>query len=182
MARVLERHGWAGVTTNAIAKEADTGVGTVYDYFPNKEAILQALLERYQRRLETVVLAAVRESASTSRRDVGALVAAGVRAFAYFYRDEPGYGALWLGSQLAEPLLSTGEAWGSQFSQLLSPLLCEFTGLAAQEGELVVLAMVHATSAVITAGLKRPEPQRSLLIEEAVLLAQVYVKARARDA
>lgn len=38
--RILRRHGWAGVTTRAVALEAGVAVGTLYDYFPSKEALL----------------------------------------------------------------------------------------------------------------------------------------------
>ena len=51
--RVIIRLGFGAVTTNAIAAEAGAAIGTVYDYFPNKEALLGALLERYQARMFT---------------------------------------------------------------------------------------------------------------------------------
>lgn len=45
-ARVLARHGHAGATTNRIAAEAGVGVGTVYEYFADKNAVFEALVER----------------------------------------------------------------------------------------------------------------------------------------
>lgn len=45
-ARVLARHGYAGATTNRIAEAAGVSVGTVYEYFANKEAVFEALVER----------------------------------------------------------------------------------------------------------------------------------------
>jgi AcrR family transcriptional regulator len=38
--RIWQREGWAGVTTRAVALETGIAVGTLYDYFPNKEALL----------------------------------------------------------------------------------------------------------------------------------------------
>ena len=43
-ARVLERHGYAGASTNRIAEAAGTSVGTLYEYFANKEAVYDALI------------------------------------------------------------------------------------------------------------------------------------------
>lgn len=45
-ARVLARHGYAGANTNRIAEAAGASVGTLYEYFANKEAIYDALIQR----------------------------------------------------------------------------------------------------------------------------------------
>ena len=46
-AQVFETHGYAGGTTNRIAERAGVSVGTLYQYFPSKEAMAVALLERH---------------------------------------------------------------------------------------------------------------------------------------
>ncbi len=38
--RILEKDGFEGLTTNAIADRAGISIGSLYEYFPNKEAIL----------------------------------------------------------------------------------------------------------------------------------------------
>lgn len=40
--------GYEAVTTNEIAQRASTSIGSLYQFFPNKEAILQAIVERYR--------------------------------------------------------------------------------------------------------------------------------------
>jgi AcrR family transcriptional regulator len=45
-ARVFGERGYAGGTTNRIAERAGVSVGSLYEYFPNKDAILVALAER----------------------------------------------------------------------------------------------------------------------------------------
>ena len=42
-ARVLERGGYESLTTNGVAEAAGVGIGTLYDFFPNREAIVVAL-------------------------------------------------------------------------------------------------------------------------------------------
>lgn len=46
-ARLLVRDGYEGTTTNRIAEIAGVSVGSLYQYFPNKESIVRALLERH---------------------------------------------------------------------------------------------------------------------------------------
>jgi len=46
-ARVFSRHGYAAGTTNRIAADAGLSVGSLYQYFPNKDAILVELVRRH---------------------------------------------------------------------------------------------------------------------------------------
>jgi AcrR family transcriptional regulator len=45
-ARILERAGFEGFNTNAIAEKAGISIGSLYQYFPNKDALLSGLIER----------------------------------------------------------------------------------------------------------------------------------------
>lgn len=46
-ARVLVREGYEGTTTNRVAEVAGVSVGSLYQYFPNKESLLVTLTERH---------------------------------------------------------------------------------------------------------------------------------------
>lgn len=45
-AQILETEGFKAYTTNAIAERAGASIGSLYQYFPNKAALTQALIER----------------------------------------------------------------------------------------------------------------------------------------
>ncbi len=47
--QVFEERGYAGGTTNHIAERAGVSIGSIYQYFPNKDSILTALLEIHVR-------------------------------------------------------------------------------------------------------------------------------------
>ena len=57
-ARILERFGPKGFSTNSVAELAGVSIGSLYQYFPNKEALLGALIVR-----ETNILIAEAEAA-----------------------------------------------------------------------------------------------------------------------
>jgi AcrR family transcriptional regulator len=46
-ARILTRDGYEGATTNRIAEVAGVSVGSLYQYFPNKDAIVAALIDAH---------------------------------------------------------------------------------------------------------------------------------------
>lgn len=53
-ARVLVRRGYAAATTNRIAEAAGVSVGTLYEYFADKDALFEALI---QQQIEALVAA-----------------------------------------------------------------------------------------------------------------------------
>ena len=46
-ARVLVKHGFDGLTTNLVAETAGVSIGSLYQYFPNKAALVGALIEKH---------------------------------------------------------------------------------------------------------------------------------------
>jgi AcrR family transcriptional regulator len=61
-ARVLERGGYESLTTNGVAEAAGVGIGTLYDFFPNRESIVVALAEQRLARLAADVKAGLAEA------------------------------------------------------------------------------------------------------------------------
>lgn len=45
-ARILREQGYAALTTNRLAERAGVSIGSLYNFFPNREAILLAMLQR----------------------------------------------------------------------------------------------------------------------------------------
>jgi len=54
-ADLIAEVGYDAVTTNAIALRAGTSIGSLYQFFPNKETLVQALAERYRGDLQTLL-------------------------------------------------------------------------------------------------------------------------------
>ncbi|MEW5686714.1 MAG: TetR/AcrR family transcriptional regulator [Pseudomonadota bacterium] len=74
-ARILEAEGLAAFNTNAVAARAGASIGSLYQYFPGKDALLTALIRRKREGL-----CAALERAVASTRDLDTLIDGLVRA------------------------------------------------------------------------------------------------------
>jgi AcrR family transcriptional regulator len=99
-ARILVKEGFDKASTNRIAEVAGVSVGSLYQYYPGKEALVVAVIERHNRELMQVVRGALSEVASQPiEKAVRRLVAAAIDA----HRVDPK-----LHRVLAEQLPRTG--------------------------------------------------------------------------
>ena len=85
-ARVFGEHGYAAGTTNRIAAAADVSIGSLYQYFPNKDAILAALSEAHIDAGTTLLAERLRDGLPEALED---LVRLFVRAAIDNHRDDP---------------------------------------------------------------------------------------------
>src|SRR5690242_16463951 len=68
--QVLAEGGYEGVTTNAIAARAKMSIGSLYQFFPNKDAILQALGLRFLDRMGEIFAPLLSPAAAELPMDV----------------------------------------------------------------------------------------------------------------
>lgn len=85
-ARVFSEHGYAAGTTNRIAAAAGVSIGSLYQYFPNKDAILAALTDAHIDAGGTLLAERLRDGLPESLADLLRLF---VRAAIDNHRDDP---------------------------------------------------------------------------------------------
>lgn len=73
-AQILERDGIAGLNTNAVAERAGVSVGTLYQYFPGKEAIAAELVRRIKAQLLDDLTGALAAARGRSLREAAQIV------------------------------------------------------------------------------------------------------------
>ena len=80
-ARILVKEGFDKASTNRIAEVAGTSVGSLYQYFPSKEALVAAVIERHQQEIMQTVRGELAEVlAQPLEKAVRKLVAVSVKA------------------------------------------------------------------------------------------------------
>ena len=66
-AQVFSRRGYAATTTNHIAERAGVSIGSLYEYFPSKDALLAALMEAHIEEADAALTRASAEVAGDDR-------------------------------------------------------------------------------------------------------------------
>lgn len=61
-ARILESLGFAGFNTNAVAELAGVSIGSLYQYFPSKDALIVELIRRERAQLSNHIVEAIQQS------------------------------------------------------------------------------------------------------------------------
>ncbi len=80
-ARILVREGFDKASTNRIAEVAGVSVGSLYQYFPSKEALVAAVIERHRQEIMQVVRGELALAANQPmEQGVRTLVAVAVKA------------------------------------------------------------------------------------------------------
>jgi AcrR family transcriptional regulator len=80
-ARILVREGFDRASTNRIAEIAGVSVGSLYQYFPSKEALVAAVMQRHNEEIMHIVRSALSEAAALPlEQGVRTLVATAIKA------------------------------------------------------------------------------------------------------
>jgi AcrR family transcriptional regulator len=89
---VFDARGFEAATTNAIARRARASIGSLYQFFPNKEAILQAVVTRH--RAELTALFANLMTVETLRLPTAVIVDQVIDGAAEFITTHIGFGRI----------------------------------------------------------------------------------------
>ena len=85
-ARVLAKRGYAGTNTNLIAETAGVSVGSIYQYYPNKDSLIAALHKRHALQMRNMIIRVLSGSKNETLREA---VKALVRALLEAHSIEP---------------------------------------------------------------------------------------------
>lgn len=85
-AQVLSAEGVDRVNTNRVAEVAGVSIGSLYQYFPNKEAMMQALIDSYANRLVKHLSGYLEQ---LSQEPAGGAIRSYVKAMLSLPREDP---------------------------------------------------------------------------------------------
>ena len=153
--KLISQQGFHGAPTSAIAQEAGVGVGTIYRYFENKEALIDALYEQLKSQLTAAMLAGYSADLPLRRRFRRLWVNA-----ARYYIDHPRE-ASFMEQYDHSPFPESGAGVAS--AEYLRPLL-EFIENGVYEGVLKDLPLEIFTSLTLEVAIALARKHRAGLI------------------
>jgi AcrR family transcriptional regulator len=166
---ILAEEGVEALTIRRIADRAAVSVGTLYQFFPDKGSVVDAVAHAYIAEFDALVEGLVSAADSGDWSDpVGRIV----DEFVALYRSHPGYVALWSGRHLSPELARADEANNQLIAAGVQRLLAEHAGLADDdELQLAVQVAVRAADALLQyAFTVSPEGDDAVLAELKTLL------------
>jgi AcrR family transcriptional regulator len=173
---LLERQGADAFSTTAVARVAGVSVGSVYRFFPDKEAIVEALALRYWSDFADLVAGV----ADSDGQDPLADPAVGVLSvLAAGFRARPGFLALWYGGLRTERVRDRTRDARQAIAISIERIFTVHWPAAPHEVRRVTAEMVVlAGDGLLREAFRRdPQGDEALLAESAVMLS-AYIARR----
>jgi AcrR family transcriptional regulator len=177
-ANILERQGFEGYTTNEIAARAGVSIGSLYQYFPNKDAVTIALIERETEGMVDEVLAAL--ALTPPRRALQEAIRVSVRNQA----RRPQLARLLDFEELRLATLMPTSRAGKVIRESLEAFFRDRYGLSVPESEEAAVDVVEIAKALDYASARRGEVDASSLSRyiEAAVFGYLTAKLEGRAA
>jgi AcrR family transcriptional regulator len=169
--------GYGAVTTNAIAQCAKVPIGSLYQFFPDKEAIVQALAMRYMEQLHQRF--AELDSADMKNLPLSTFVDQIIDATDQFFTDCPGYHAIFIQVQGIVPELAEIEdASDAQLIQDFARSLSQYySGLDSMDYEAIAFVLVKAIGTLLWLSLSQEKSLRQRLVTETKRFTLSYLQS-----
>jgi AcrR family transcriptional regulator len=177
-AELVDEFGYDGLTTTLLAERAGVAIGSVYQFFPDKRAVVQALtmrnLEAYLRQLG----ARIAEERFEYWWDA---VDAAIDEYIMMHRTTPGFRTLHFGDVVDVHLLDDERDNNAVIIEQLAALLVDRFGLTSgQRLEFALSIAVETADALIKMAFRRDPVGDPVVIEEAKSLIREYLHRHVR--
>ncbi|WP_433699335.1 TetR/AcrR family transcriptional regulator [Nocardiopsis sp. CA-288880] len=172
-AELLDEVGYDNLSTTRIAERAGVAIGSVYQFFPDKKAITQALGLRF---LDQFGARVTERIADASFSHWTAAVDAVVDEYIDMHRHVPGFRSLHFGDIVDTRLLNGGADNNRVISIRLRRIIVSVTGIPDDDAlDRAVHVAVEAADAVLKLAFRDDADGDTRLIDEAKRLVSSYL-------
>ncbi|HEY7487727.1 MAG TPA: TetR/AcrR family transcriptional regulator [Streptosporangiaceae bacterium] len=175
-AEILDEHGYDGLSTTRIAQRAEVAIGSVYQFFPDKRAVAQALALR---NLDLFIERVTRRVSDEDFPHWSDTVGAVIEIFVDMHRTVPGFRVLRFGDVADVHLLDVSADNNSVVADRLRGMVVKFFGVSDSPDLARVLTIaVEAADAVLKLAFRRDPAGDPEILAEAERLIHAYLTGR----
>jgi AcrR family transcriptional regulator len=162
-------------TIESIAERAKTSVGSIYQFFPNKLALYEAIGDKYLEEVRALFAVLVsNEAVEIPWRDI---ISATIDAFAELHRTSVTFRAIWSNILYSRRFLDAGQAMNRELAERSDAV---FGRLAKQvppaRRKLLATVTIETMSALLIFSADKPRVQANAILDEAKVLVQRYLE------
>jgi AcrR family transcriptional regulator len=173
---VLALEGAEAFSTTGLAAAAGIPVGSVYRYFPDKEAIVEALALRYWSDFEDLVAGVAETDEREPLDDPGGAI---LDSLAAGFRARPGFRALWYGGLRTERVREVTRPTRTAIARSVERILSVHYPDAPAEARGGVAGMVVlAGDGLLREAFRLDADGDAALLAESKLMLEAYIEAR----
>jgi AcrR family transcriptional regulator len=174
-AEVFIDRGYDAATTEEIARLAGTSIGSVYQFFPNKLAIFNAIALRYVERAQALFDTFVTRAAI--HEPWHELLGRAIDAFAALNQGEPGFRALLLNWRVSADMLLQNDDVNREFARRVEVVVtARAPSLTPARRTLVATIIVEVISSMLTLCARRPRADSDPILAETKMLLFRYLE------
>lgn len=174
-AELLDELGYEDLSTTLIAKRSGVAVGSLYQFFPDKRAVVQALT---QRNLDRFLQTAQQRLATVDHTHWWDVVDSLLDVYLEMHRESPGFAAVHFGDVVDSRLLDGGRDNNTVIADSLSALLTDHVDLPSERITTTVAVAVEAADALLKMAFRRAAEGDAVIVDEAKHMIKVYLQSR----
>jgi AcrR family transcriptional regulator len=167
--------GYEAATMQAIAERAETSIGSLYQFFPNKRVLFDAIARREEER-ERAMLDALFTPEFLSRPWTEVLDVSLQASYASVCAS-PSARAVWVQGLLTPALLDAANRYNRELARRLVQFLASaFPGIPPARRELVAMTVVETVSATMLRAIRDGEDAAEGVLEETRVMLRRYLE------
>jgi AcrR family transcriptional regulator len=174
--QVFAEVGYDNATTNAIAARAQTSIGSLYQFFPNKEAILKAIILRYLEEMRELLDQSM-TSESTRVRSLTEFLEHLIHGLVALREAHVGFHPLFCATQASPELAKATTELHHEIQERIDIILAmQVPGLSPQQYSVCKRTSVAIFQSLMTLAMDLQGEERAIQLKEMHTVLRAYLQ------
>lgn len=170
---LIGERGNDSVSMREIAKQAGLPISSIYQYFPDKSAILNAIMQSYFDKIRELIKSFL--SGCESIEDLKKGIDTGIDLFYQLFKSDPALAALWSGMQANQELKDLDAEDSRINAQLITDVANDYLPAKKVEIYSAILLFLYASGMTVRLALSLPDEEGDSLIKELKTMANLRI-------